>query len=363
MLNLFGLPTSTTSGIASVPFWDYLKTGLQQNLQLTTTYYRRFPVRIDSSHLLVKLLNAVGVLKNQPVDLFYNYLSSRGLKAAMACRMTSSISKGELFQGVFYGPDCHEIIIAHDDDFDPVWVSENWTTLRPIQVLHHPYSDLGLYVPNGQVSSLEEGLAVIAINVPMLAIQYREFYNRETEIAETSGENPRSIMHFLGAYPINHMLYSQLDVTLVNRLYNLSFGIPLSESVKKHPFYLTNYEDKLNQVQEQYLEILSRKNQNFNGVLSSIPMVTASNLLEFSKVPDMAPTRQVIWGLILSRLKLLALVSKLSQKSSRTMSGSEANQLLKLFTLYNTDKVFQAALPPDLYFDAKHDIDEIVQDL
>ncbi len=363
MLNLFGMPASATTGVVGVPLWDYVRDGLRDNLTIATSYYRRYPVRVDSAHLLAQLLYSIGILKNQPIDQLYSYLSTRALKAATACRLTSSINKGELHNGVFYGPGTREVIIAHDDEFDPWEAQRNWRDLRPVQVLYHSHSDLGLFPPNGERTSNDDGMAVISINVPMLAIQYREFFNHESQIAAASGENPRSIMFFLGAYPLTNMLYSHLDTAVFNRLYCRRFNIPLGDSVKKQPMYLTDFGDKLDQVQIQQLEQLAKRSQKFSDALSMIPMVTAHSLFDLTDLPDMAPTRQVIWALILSRMRLLSFAANATSQVARTQSGSEINHLLRLFTLYNPDKVFQAVLPPEVYYDVKRDMEEIFADM
>lgn len=361
MTTLFGLPTVSSYGIVTFPIWNYIKAGLQQNLNTAIEYYRQYPLRIESSHLLVKLLYSLGISKTEPIESFYNYLSIKSLKVAAMCRFTTAISKGDIYDGVFYGPGNREIVIAHDDDFDPIWAVKNWRNLEPIKVLSHPFSDLGLHVPNGQKSSIEEGVCVIAVNVPMLAIQYREFYNLETEISLKTGENPRSIMHFLHAYPLNNMLRSHLDMVLFNRLYNLLGGIPFGVTTRKHAFYQTDFSQKLEMLEAEQLKALSNKVYDFNGVLSSIPVVSSNDLLDLAQIPDIAPTRQVVWALILSRLRMFSFVARVSNKPAHTANGAVANQIVRLFQLYNADKVFQTVLPPEMYYDARKDMNTIIE--
>lgn len=361
MQKLFGFDKVVNEGVVTVPDWDYLRAGFLTSLATVTSFYRSHAGRVDGSHFLIKLIYGVGVPRALPLDRFYAMCQRVSLGVAMANKMTSSVSKGDLFKGVFYGKGVTEVLIGHDEDFDFEDAAKNWQQLRPIRVLSHPKSDLGLKIPDGTGDGLEEGVAVIAINIPMLALQYRQWSEIEWARAEEAGDSPAGITQFIYSYPLTNMLYSHLDVTLFNRLYNLLNGIPLASINAKHSFFLTDYTNKLNKVQKQQLDILSRSQRKFNGMLETIPMVSCSTLAELAHLPDIAPTRQVIWALALSRLEMLSFLFKASALEPRTRNGAEVNRIVRNFQLYRTDKALQSSLPYNLYFDAKRDIDTIVR--
>jgi len=157
------------------------------------------------------------------------------------------------------------------------------------------------------------------------------------------------------------MLYSHLDVTLFNRLYNLLNNIPLAEINKRHSFFLTDYDNKLNVVQKKQLEILASGQRSFNGMLKTIPMVSVDTLADLAKLPDVALTRQVIWALCLARLEMLSFLFKVTVQNPRTRSSAEVNRIVRNFQLYRTDKALQSSLPYNLYFDARRDILQIAE--
>ena len=361
MQKLFGFDKGADEGVVTVPDWNYLKAGFQASLKIVTAYYRTYPGRVDASHFLIKLIYGVGVARSLPLDRFYAMCSSKALGVAMANKMTSAISKGQLFDGQFYGKGVREVLIGHDDDFDFQDAAKNWQNLEPIKVLSHPKSDLGLNIPDGTGDGLEEGVAVIAINIPMLALQYRQWSEIETARAEAVGDSPRGITHFIYSYPLTNMLYSHLDVTLFNRLYNLLNNIPLAEINKRHSFFLTDYDNKLNVVQKKQLEILASGQRSFNGMLKTIPMVSVDTLADLAKLPDVALTRQVIWALCLARLEMLSFLFKVTVQNPRTRSSAEVNRIVRNFQLYRTDKALQSSLPYNLYFDARRDILQIAE--
>lgn len=356
---LFRINREINQGLASFPVWEWLSRGLKQNLKNTTSFYRRFPGRVDGSHFLIKLIYSMAVGRNQPLDRFYATAQARALAVSQALRMTSSISRGEIFNGVFYGDGVKEILIAHDAAFDYEAAAANWRELRPIEVLHHPKSDLMLNVPDGTTNSAEEGVAVIAVNVPMLVLQYREYQRYEDAIALAAGDSPRGVTHYIYSYALTNMLFSHLDVAIFNRLYNLRNGIPLGESRHKHSFLLQDYTAKLTEVQLSQLRALERNPRKFDAMMKMIPLVTAKDLSELASLPDMAPTRQVVWALATSRLQLLSFLFEASPDEVRQRNAMEVNRIVRTFELFEMDLALQAKLPIDTYLDVKRQMDRI----
>jgi hypothetical protein len=362
MQTLFGIGRDTNPGIVSIPEWNYVRLGLIKNLDTTTGYYRRYPLFIDSAHFLIKLIYSAGIYRAMPIDRYYAYLQNRAMGVAMANKMTTSISKGEIFDGVFYGRGTKEVIIGTNDEFDFYEAERNWEDLRPIRILHHPRSDLNLNVPDGTQNGYEEGAAVIEVNIPMLVIQYRKFRLIEEQNSMLGGESPRSPMQFLFSYPLTNALYSHLDCAVFNRLYNFLVGAPNAEAKKKHPFYLTDYSDSLNRIQLKQLDILKQsKIKSFDGLMRTIPMVDRPTLAEMVELPDVAPTRQVVWGLALSRLQVLSFLFRCTGQNPRVANGAEVNRIVLAFQRMKTDQALKSSLPLDLYFDAKQDIDTILK--
>jgi hypothetical protein len=214
-------------------------------------------------------------------------------------------------------------------------------------------------VPNGKSYSLEEGIAVISINIPMLVLQYREYQKYEDSIALTKGESPRGLTHYIHSYALTNMLYSHLDVAVFNRLYNLLVGAPLGESDRKHSFYIQDYSDKVTNLQLLQLRTLERNPRKLDAMMKMVPLVTESNLSELVKLPDMVPTRQVVWALVLSRLQTLSFLYSSSIDEARVRNGSEVNRISRMFELFSIESILEKVLPVDLFLDCKRQVDKI----
>jgi hypothetical protein len=354
-----GMPTMYATN------WHYARDGLRHNLKKVVEFYHTHSMAVESEHFLVRLLQSITTPKALPLDRYYAIVDALSLNLGMALKMTSSISKGHVFPGTFYGPGCTEVLIADDADFDAAAVTRNWENVQAIRVLRHPRSDLGLNLPDGKRTGSEEGIAVIAINIPMLAVQYRAFRLREDEYAARTGEPGRTIQQFVHMHVLPNMLYSHFDYVMLNRIYNLESGRPLGESTKPHPFYITDFSQKLNAVHSTILTNLKAVGQDFTGVLRSIPVVTKETLDDALAIPEMAPTRQVVWALALSRFPAINLMVDLveggNQGGAQTRNQQQLNILMQAVRQYRSGGYFSSVLSGDVLYDVDEEMDNLVE--
>lgn len=360
MRKLFGIEKDSSQGVQSFPEWEYIKSGFERNLEQVVSHYKRFPSRIDSSHFITKLIFSMGIGLNMSVERYFANVSARYLSASMAARMTSAVYKGDIHNGVFFGEGSKEIIIAHADSFNIFETETKWETWQPVRVLLHPKSDLMINVPDGTSTSSEEGLSVIAINVPMLMLQYQQWKLREDAKSKATGESPKAVMDFIYSYPLVNSVYSVLDSAIFNRLYNRLCGIPLGESRRKHPFMLTDYTNRLNDLQTKQLSVLAGTNRSFDAILKTIPLVSKRSLIEYSDLPETVLTRQVIWGLVASRIRLLSFLARASG-TARTANASEINRVARALRLYGTVRALRNSLPLDIFLDISNELERIVR--
>ena len=326
-------------------------------------FYRLNPMAVHSDHFLVKLLQSITIPQAQNLERYYNNVDALALNLAMALGMTSSISKGKLFDGTFFGKGNYEIHIAHNESIDPFEAHDNWKDISAVRILSHPRSDLGLNLPDGTHTGSESGLSVISINIPLLAIQYRAF--RLNEISINSDENGQvsdstlSCAHFVHMYVLPGMLYSLLDHAIFNRINNIKVGAPLGESKKAHSFYITDYSAKLNHIHTAILNYLQKTEKDFIGILQNIPMVSKKDTSVLMELPDIPLTRQVLWGMVLARLPELTFLCNMSKDAVGNKNQSEINRILRYFLNYKSDNLFRSMLPMDLFSDVNDEIETI----
>lgn len=155
---------------------DYLRGRVRENYQKYVTERTQYQGRVDSSHLLSKILLNINV--DFTGDLM-RYMSDCEVAARRLCSglgIASSFSKGELFtEGLFY-PECPEIIIyARNEKFTAMDLWRDWRSVTPIEVVNHPITSMTV-VELGVKNSIQisnPDLAVITIDIPLLAAQWK----------------------------------------------------------------------------------------------------------------------------------------------------------------------------------------------
>jgi len=361
MRTLFNLKPPSNYGVLQSVHWPYVRDGLKRNLEVILRYHRRNPQAVQGSHFLVRLIMSIDVPLGLNLERYFENVDAGTFNTASALKMTSPVSKGILFNGIFYGPGCREVLIGHNDFFDIYEADRNWRNQQPVKVLRHPRSDLMMNLPDGKATGTETGMAVISINIPLLAVMYRAFCNYEAQTADTSDQ--LSVYHFLRMFVIPNMLASHLDVALFNRIDNMQKGAPLGESKKAHSFALPDYSKKVTEVHKELLEYVHKKRQDFLGVLYTIPAVTKANMAEVMELPEVTPTRQVVWSLVLARLPVLAFLFQAGRDRVSTLNQLEINAVRRAITSYKSDSLFNAMLPIEDYVDVSLEIDEIFDKL
>jgi len=365
MHSIFAQTSPSAQGVFKLPEWIYIKNGLTNNLNSVLKFYRLNPMAVKSDHFLVSLLQSITIPQSQNLERYYNNVDSMALNLSMAFKMTSSIYRGKLFNGIFLGKGNDEILIASDEPFDPFEAEANWKDLRPVNFLRHFRSDLTLNIPDGSNTSSEEGLSVVVINIPLLAVQYRAF--RINEIKDhLNGDNAeldttKSCMQFIHMYVLPNSLYSFLDHAMFNRIVNLEFGIPLGESSKAHSFFLTDYSAKVIYAQNNILNLLRKQNRTFDGILQNIPMIVNSNADDLMELPDLPLTHNVLWGMVMARIPELKFLFRISKESIGDKNRSDVNRIFRYITMYKHDNLFRQTLPLDQFTDLMDDLNEIVE--
>lgn len=358
MQTLFNLLPSAGQGVTRFPDWLYVREGLRRNLATVLRFARTHSIAVPSNHFLVTLLQSITVPQSHNLERYYDLVDGMALNLSMALKMTSSIYKGKVFYGTFYGPGNDEILIAHTEGFDYEEVDRTWWKHEPVKVLRHPMSDLHLGIPDGKSHNFEYGLSVITINIPMLAVMYRAF--RRNEGAISDGDSERSLMHFVRMFVLPNMLASHLDIALFNRFDRLRFGAPLGESHFKHTFAMPDYSDRVDASYGKVVKHLEESRKNFTGLLKSIPAVTAEDMLEVMAVPDMPPTYQVMWALMVSRLPALQYLVQMGQRGGAATNQQQLNIIASFVRAYRSASTLNSVLPMDIRYDVEAEIASVI---
>lgn len=357
---LFNLEPKAQTGVQIPALWAYVKQGLRANLQQIVSYYRGNPQATRSDHLLVKIIQSMDIPFSVGYDRYYALADASALDLSMLLKLTSSLGKGQVWDGVFYGPGSREILIAHTGEFNYEQVQQNWMDVQAVKVLRHAKSDLYMNLPDSDRNTNESGLAVMAINIPLLMCQYY-WFRQSYWLGDIKTHDDRTDMMFVHMYVLPNMLWTHLDQALFNRLRLLDKQERTGWSIHRHPFAQNSYDHRVDMAYKEVLRNLARQEKNFVGMLQNIPAVYRENMEQAMHVPDMAPTRQVMWGLAISRLPALGFVMEHAHRSPQAKNQSEVDAINRTFERWRHAKIFEGVMPSDLQADVIQDIQAILK--
>lgn len=325
--------------------WSNIQQGLRFNLLKTIEYYQTNVGAVANEHLLVTILNSIGVSTKLPLDRYYANVIDRSGDLSRVMNLTSGFNRGKVKEGVFYA--CKETILYLEDDFNYEEYYKDWLNIRALNVLRHPYSDISLLLPDAKVNGTLQGIAITSLDIAKLCIQYKAFRDREAYRYKTIPDYVElTDKQFIKMHVLPNALPSILDESIFNRLYCYSVGMPLGEVYGRHPFYLTDWSKRLDLYLLQKLKYFKHNKLDFTTLLQSVGLVDLPNLLDLCLLPDVAKTRQVMWLLVLARTRTLIWLLKLTKDSGSNSNNADINRLKKFFTRvkYNNEIITQLPL-------------------
>lgn len=356
MYNLFNTPVTQKGGGLALPAFRRVRDGLLLSIQTIQTYQRNNPRTLPASHFLIKVLNGLNISMALEPQIYSDKVSDWALNQSMILKMTSSIFRGRLFEpGVFFGPQVSEILIAHTDAYDVEDAVANWHDLQPIRVISHPFCDLDLRLSLGKAQYHGSGFAVIAINIPMLALQYKMWRQWERIVNDDS---PQTVMQFLQAFPIPNMLISQVDVALLNRMINMYFEGQMPKPTNPYPFYLIDWTREVDEVLKDYLQKIDGRQYTFNLILDLLPTVNPAGILATLQLPEESYTYQMQWAVVISRLVVILFLVQYNARQDNQNNRLALNLLKRYFKMVEVNRGLQQALPADKYQDVMQVINE-----
>lgn len=343
-------PQPLSGGGVVLPDFRRVREGLQQSIARVIDYRHQNPMYLQSSHLFIRLLQNVNVSLNLELEAYVDKVTDLTYNLAMSMRLTSPMSMGRLFtEGVCYskqgssGSLIKEAFLVNTDDFDLEDFEVNWRRYESIRVLHHPGTNLWMTVPDGRQDGEGRGIATMAVNLPMLAAQYRMWRQERREIE--ARESSRTVGQFLMEVPLPNMLYSHGDVAVLNRLVALYQKRPMPQVKHHHPFVMYNWERPLDSILEMFLTNVPRKRWDFNTLIENLPTISHNSYHDVLRLPDMSYARQVQWIVILARLPLVVYLLAQNQTNENYRNKPALTRLRHYFRLTEHSRSLSSALP------------------
>jgi hypothetical protein len=344
MQSLFNLPTNSQRGVVIPPSWSVTRQGLMRNLMSVMQYNKDRSLMTKSSHLLVRLINTIRVNYQSPIERFCEHVEAQAINVSTHFRLINELSSTSNPENTFYGEGVKELILTHSQAFDIYDAYTNWELQAPVKVVLHPKTDMGIHVPTGVAYSDEEGLAVIAINIPLLMVMYRGYIHQQLAKLK-EGQQPKPTACFVRSYVLTNMLPSHLDLAIFNRLMALATDRPIKPPIRTHATPLANWDKQVDQALLEIANRLQNVTMSLNDMLCNIPTVVSINASEIMTLPTAAPTRQYSWVEIVARLPVLVSMAILSPDKLRSHDKSEIIAILRNADESSVRNMIRAKIP------------------
>jgi hypothetical protein len=345
-IDLFTLPAQTNVGIKVPTTWRLVKDGITKNVQTLKDYWQSAAPPVSAVHPLVRMLDSFQASPHQDPQPYIDEIRDNVLRYASQQSMTTAVSPGRAFTGVFYDAGITELLIGGEGAFEIEAELSSWKDIQAVKVLLHPKSDLKLQLMNAKPYSNETGLACVYINIPLLALQHWAFLN--DPVSQECGTQG-----FLARFVLPNMLPSHVEIAWLNRLFLDHYGVPRDtvEIDYRHKVALPDYSLMIEGLSEQVRRNLTLGNKRFDHLLQNIPSFYSKDMHDALHMPDVTTTQQDQWALLACRNRYLSYLCDVAGEHTGSINMGYATDLRDRVSIYTCLPALKKALPPPLYIE------------
>lgn len=311
-----------------------------------TDYYRNNRFYLPDSHILKRLLKELEVSGSRDLTSFVDHARDKVSGLSFQFGLSSVTNFGRVQEpSLFLNGNVTEIVILHGEQFDVKKATEFWKELEPVKFMDHPHTDLNYGLPDGNYRSEETGAAVISINLPMLALQYRLW-----SLEELTKDDPYRVSTFIAGYVLNNAMRSHFDIAVFNRLMNIMSNNAYANKPYKRvqSLGMIDLTSDVDAVLGAYAKAIRNKRMAFVELLHTIPVVTCENFIYRSKVLKVPNTSQVAWASYASVIKKLVWLCRVSDELNIQLNQGNIADIRWLTRQLNNNAVFQRGYPMQL---------------
>lgn len=300
-------------GIVTPNDLRYLKRLYIFNKDSIEKYYHERNFFVKNTHILSRILEHFPTYAQYDSFRYLDYSLDKLKYISKHFKFTSEIEKGVIHPGYFFGNDNEEIIISSYELFDVTELTNNWKYSKSVYTLNHNRNDSKLLLPLGSNDESKSGLCSLMINVPKLALQFREFNKQQLKNQDGVVLNKNN---FIIKYVISNMMDDVIDHMLLNKVIDKFYNIETIEPIFKHRFKIFEPEQQIERYVNQTLDVITSKNLDFLNILHNIQLIFKVDASELLALPDIGYTNNVKWALFVSRIDHMKFLHDVSRSKN-----------------------------------------------
>lgn len=289
MNNLFNTPTVRNRRRVIDPSFKYITGTVRNNLLLAKKRIYNSARYVKPNHVLYRLLVGLGINSHLTRVELTNAVSDVMYQVANACGLSSAVNTGSIHRNMFMD-GCSEVIFIHNDDFEV----KPWHKLEPVKFYYHCETNINM-VRGGRLA--KEGIAIIGVNVPMLAYMYTQW----AKIAKQLGSTENTY-NFLAKYVLTNALPSYINISYFNRYFFTTLGKEVPADLKNPEMSLADISGYAIKQINNTLENLPKGYSSIGSVLFSTQIPLGESVLDLYNAPRLPYTRQITWIVDVYRL-------------------------------------------------------------
>lgn len=353
MHTLFNEPSGIQYGKFLTPRSEKSAEIARENMLVTTQYYRTRKHVVVSGHILLRLLTIIpfpkpkailSQLSIEDVKKYYEATKSHSRQYSNAVSMSTPNNTGRLQSGNFYNKKITEVIIHKETE----WDEDNyfsWQDIEAVRILRHPYNVPGYNLLNGDDTDVGAAIAVISIDVALLALQFYRWY--ELEYFGTDPEKAKITLDilkvFCSQYPLVNALKSHNDIAIINRAIDHYESEGKVENIGfKKPVFTINHDEvnKLDLVLDYLTPELKRTPRYFEDVLNHLPTVYR-NGQDVIALDNELDHRQTRWAKLTARMWVVNFLLEVNNHfKGQNKNGIATNRIARSVKSIKSDNLF-----------------------
>lgn len=310
-----------------LPMYEYAMNGLRQEVNKVKDYYSQNLFVVDNTHILKRILIDLLHYIKIPPEKMTQAVRSDKLRLYRAYGINSSLYNGGISNGGnIYNRKCPEIYIEMENDFNATLCYKNYQRLKPLRILSHPFSDLNLNFPKGNYVSEEYGYTTIAIDIALLAVQFKAWHDKERYVKEEDLHLP--IQHFIVKYVLTNLMDTHVDVCIFNRFSNMLRNKEVPYVSYTLPYTVADFAPKIDHAHKLLIEFFKKSPSSYLQRLNSIPSLEYGSYYRAVNFPDTAVTRNIRWALVLAKLDMLETMLDMDELCGNVTIAQAQRELL-----------------------------------
>lgn len=348
MFSLFNPPFNHERTSIVLPMFDYLVKQTHHEVNKVKTFYQDNLTNVKTSDRLVKLLVELQSWMGFSPETLVQVVRNNTPRLCNAYNIASPVTQAKITnQGEMYNRNNPELFISVEYPFDVKKCVTHYRELKPLRIVSHDFTDFSYNIANGNYLSTESGICVFTLDLALLALQYQQWYHNERYVEERKLHLPTS--YFVVRYLLTGLLSTHMDNVLFNRfLYRLE-GKVAAKARPNPGILLVDYGDRYDNLFDDLIERFKVQSTGWHQRLESLPSIEYQTFFRSITYPDVAPTRQIKWAMVLSKLKIIEMLLITDEFSgNQSLNLNDRETIARELRILRNDRSLLIFLPQNV---------------